>query len=29
MTVRRRGSDVSLHVIKIDGDLEVSVVYSS
>jgi glycogen debranching enzyme len=28
IAVRRRGSDVSLHVIRIDGDVEVSVVYS-
>jgi hypothetical protein len=26
--VRRRGNDVSLHLIRIDGDVEVSVVYS-
>jgi glycogen debranching enzyme len=29
IAVHRRGNDVSLHVIKIDGDLEVSVVYSA
>jgi len=28
IAIRRRGNDVSLHVIKIDGDVEVSVVYS-